>query len=63
MLKLSHKKMQNTGIKKDGKIDGQEQLKWNHYDQYNFYLASNWLVVHVLILVLNWDSSVSSLRD
>ena len=26
MLKPSHKKIQNTGIKKDGKIDAQEQL-------------------------------------
>ena len=29
MLKPSYKKMQNTGIKKDGKIDAQEQLRWN----------------------------------
>ena len=27
MLKPSHKKIQNAGIKKDGKIDAQEQLK------------------------------------
>ena len=27
MLKPSHKKIQNTGIKNDGKIDAQEQLK------------------------------------
>ena len=26
MLKLSHKKIQNTGIKMDAKIDAQEQL-------------------------------------
>ena len=37
MLKPSHKKIQNKGIKKDGKIDAQEQLKWNQYDQYIFY--------------------------
>ena len=37
MLKPSHKKIQNTGIKNDGKIDAQEQLKWNQYDQYIFY--------------------------
>ena len=36
MLKTSHKKMQNTGIKKDDKIDAQEQLKWNQFDQYIF---------------------------
>lgn len=29
--------MQNRGIKKDGKIDPQEQLKWTQYDQYIFY--------------------------
>ena len=27
ILKPSFKKMQNTGIKKDGKIDAEEQLK------------------------------------
>ena len=29
--------MQNTGIKKDVKIDAQEQLKWNQFDQHIFY--------------------------
>ena len=37
MWKRSHIKIQITGIKKDGKIDAQEQLKWNQYDQYIFY--------------------------
>ena len=55
--------MQNTGIKKDGKIDAEEQLKWNQHDQYIHSLHGHWLVVHVLILVFNWDSSVSSLSD
>ena len=32
--------MQNTGIKKDGKIDAEEQLKWNQHDQYIFYTVS-----------------------
>ena len=51
-------------IKKDGKIDAQEQLKWNQHDQYIFYsLHGDLLVVHVLILILNWDSSVSFLSD
>ena len=33
MLKPSHKKIQSTGIKKDGKIDAQEQLNFivNHW--------------------------------
>ena len=29
MLKPSHKKIQKTDIKKDGKIDAEEQLKWS----------------------------------
>ena len=29
--------MQNTGIKKDVKIDAQEQSKWNQFEQYIFY--------------------------
>ena len=37
ILKPSLKKIQNTGIKKDGKIDAEEQLKWNQHDQYIFY--------------------------
>ena len=37
MLKPSHKRLENAGIKKDGKIDAQEQLKWNQYHQYIFY--------------------------
>ena len=36
MSKPSHKKIQYTGIKKDGKIDAQEQLKWNQYYLYIF---------------------------
>ena len=64
ILKPSLKKIQNTGIKKDGKIDAEEQLQWNQHDQHILYsLHGHWLVVHVLILVLNWDSSVSSLGD
>ena len=34
ILQPSLKKIQNTGIKKDSKIDAEEQLKWNQYDQY-----------------------------
>ena len=37
ILKPSLKKIQNAGIKKDGKIDAEEQLKWNQHDQYIFY--------------------------
>ena len=37
MLKPCHKKIQNTGIKKDGKINAQEKAKWKQYDQYIFY--------------------------
>ena len=56
MLKPSHKKIQNTDIKKDGKINAHEQLKQNQYDQYIFTQpawALAWALVHVLILVLN----------
>ena len=46
MLKPSHKKVQNTGIKKDDKIDAQEQLKWTQHDQYIFHtvcMGFGWL--------------------
>ena len=39
ILKPSLKKIQNTWIKKDGKIDVDEQLKWNLNDQYIFYIV------------------------
>lgn len=39
MLKSSHKKMQNTGIKKDGKINTHEQLKCNQYELHILYTA------------------------
>ena len=32
ILKPSLKKIQNIGIKKDGKIDAEEQVKWNQHD-------------------------------
>ena len=34
MLEQCHKKIQNTGIKKNGKINAHEQLKLTQYDQY-----------------------------
>ena len=37
ILKPSLIKIQNIGIKKDGKIDAEEQLKWNQHDQYIFH--------------------------
>ena len=37
MLKPSHKKMQNTGIKKDRKINAQEQFKRNQYELNIFF--------------------------
>ena len=40
-----------------------KQLKWNQYDQYIFTQPGWELAVHVLVLVLNWDSSVSSTSD
>ena len=39
ILKPSLKKIQNAGIKKDGKIDADEQLKRNQNDQYIFYIV------------------------
>ena len=36
MLKSSHKKIKKHILKNDGKIDGQEKLKGNQYDQYIF---------------------------
>ena len=45
MLKPSHKKMQNIGIIKDGKINGQEQIKRNQYDQciiYTVFMSIAW---------------------
>ena len=37
ILKPSFKNIQNTGIKKDGKIDAEEQPKRNQHEQYIFY--------------------------
>ena len=37
ILKPYLKKIQNAGIKKDDKIDAEEQFKWNQHDQYIFY--------------------------
>ena len=47
MLKPSYKKIQNTGIKKDSKIDAQEQLKRNQYDQYIYTVCMGigWLSI------------------
>ena len=39
ILKPSLKKIQNAGIKKDGKINADEQLKRNQNDQYIFYIV------------------------
>ena len=44
MLKPSHKKIKNMGVKKDGKIGAQEQFKWNQYDQYIFYTSCTYII-------------------
>ena len=41
MFKPSRKKIQNTDIKKNGKINAQEELKWNQYDLY-FFTEPTW---------------------
>ena len=53
-LKPPHKKIQNTDVKKNGKINASEQLKWNQYD-----LRGHCLIVHILISVLNCEKQQS----
>ena len=53
-LKPPHKKIQNTDVKKNGKINASEQLQWNQYD-----LHGHCLIVHILISVLNCEKQQS----
>ena len=45
MLKPCRKKLQNSDMKKDGKISAQEQLNWNQHDLY---------IVHKACMGIGW---------
>ena len=65
LLKLYYKKLKITRIKKDGQVNSNWIAKIKPIGFVYFWccLLGYWLQVHDLILVLNFDSSVSSLSD